>query len=1260
MSKIARARSNVTLANLQTIHEGVNSVKVMWYEAKKPFLHDSSMKTIAFILHLAFFMLLAAPLAGFADPTTRSPSIQRYVSINDSGQVAYVGSYQGADNLYTFQASTPGQLNVLMNPGFEIPDQGISFPSQEITGPMINNASVVVAWRFTGALVEVGELGFGPTEGVACEYIEEWPFTGTPAPSDGLPITDIAMGNGGVSAAYSAGDLFWLNPVGGDQVPSPYVASSPWVIVFGPGNSYPAINNGGVVAFCGIPNGSGGYYLTSSSAQGTAQSYNLPTSTLPYPRISDSGSVVATIANGTSKTLQLFPNPADLTTTTTLISAANGFSEIGMRPCINSAGTIIAFCGDFEGTNALLGTGPGIFALLSTNNTGWTLVRVASVPDDSYIDSNIGVNNVGQIVYKAKNTDGSLGLFTTDVSQSTNSQTNASTIIASTGNDLRNGFTSDLEFYDGLNNFGQVAYWIQTSSGAKIIVQNLPPLPSVQLMDIEVVQAIQDWYDSIPLVANKLTLVRVYLELPQGAESPVTINGAKLTVISNGSKTELTPINPGGEIVVTNYNASLERGQLSQSLNFELPLNLCVGNNVSLEFKWTDGSVVDDEPVYQTGNQAGNEAVNVSFTTVPPIQVKYIFTSWTDTDGITHGPMTSSASELNDRLSSIYPVPSLSGPPLVGTYTWMANPPTTIDDNDKSHLDTLIKQIQKMRNVEIGRNSPIHYYGVVSDIDLGGLGYANDDFATSILASSVGSLPSMPWVYGRNRHAHEIGHNLGRRHAVYKTGTPAPPNQQTEQELGDWGETAPLGAPYFPFMSSATDFEQAGAGSDVLSTIGGNETPTLGPLAQDSNPEIYGWDSHSESVISPLNNYELMGYADRMHSRWISSYTYINLMNAITARFGTPPQTQVGGNYLLVSGSIDLNADIATFDPIYPTSTAVPATNSTSDYAMQIFDSHQSLLLTIPFLPAIPHPDWPAPDTGTNGQFFVWVPFVPDIHSIKVLHGTKVIGSVTAPSHSPMIQLNYPKGGETFSNQAFNVEWTASDVDSNALSYEVEFSPNGGTNWQVLTIDWPTNSYPVNPANLAGTTNGVIRVIASDGFNSSFAQSRPFTVATQPPSVIIEQPGNNSVFTANQEIHFIAEASDLQDGQLSGTNLIWNSSVNGFLGVGPDLVLLPANLKEGMHFITATAIDSKGLTSSSSINISVAHNLPPTVYIQNINGQNMLLWPISVTNYLLTSCTNLSANVWTVVTNLPTSYGAMQSVPLNAMSGSQFFRLELQ
>jgi len=95
-----------------------------------------------------------------------------------------------------------------------------------------------------------------------------------------------------------------------------------------------------------------------------------------------------------------------------------------------------------------------------------------------------------------------------------------------------------------------------------------------------------------------------------------------------------------------------------------------------------------------------------------------------------------------------------------------------------------------------------------------------------------------------------------------------------------------------------------------------------------------------------------------------------------------------------------------------------------------------------------------------------------------------------------------------------------------------------------------------------------------------------FETANQLPTVTITSPDNGTTFTEGDVITFQGEATDPEDGALSGFSLVWISSINGQIGAGKSLNI--STLSVGTHTITMTATDSDGDSPSASINITVS------------------------------------------------------------------------
>ncbi|MEM4336812.1 MAG: hypothetical protein QXG86_02295, partial [Candidatus Woesearchaeota archaeon] len=96
------------------------------------------------------------------------------------------------------------------------------------------------------------------------------------------------------------------------------------------------------------------------------------------------------------------------------------------------------------------------------------------------------------------------------------------------------------------------------------------------------------------------------------------------------------------------------------------------------------------------------------------------------------------------------------------------------------------------------------------------------------------------------------------------------------------------------------------------------------------------------------------------------------------------------------------------------------------------------------------------------------------------------------------------------------------------------------------------------------------------------------------PQVRIEQPRDNEIVLSNLPTYFWGTAIDKEDGILKGSSLVWSSNIDGIIGYGN---FFYTTLSKGSHIITLEATDSKGLSSTYSIHITVIGGTENYVYI---------------------------------------------------------------
>jgi len=127
-----------------------------------------------------------------------------------------------------------------------------------------------------------------------------------------------------------------------------------------------------------------------------------------------------------------------------------------------------------------------------------------------------------------------------------------------------------------------------------------------------------------------------------------------------------------------------------------------------------------------------------------------------------------------------------------------------------------------------------------------------------------------------------------------------------------------------------------------------------------------------------------------------------------------------------------------------------------------------------------------------------------------------------------------------------------------------------------------------------------ITLTATDSDGMTGTDTRSITVSgTQQdnaPVVTIATPTNGSEYGTNSTVTFSGAATDTEDGTVSGTSLVWTSSLDGSLGAGG--FVQETGLSIGSHTIILTATDSDGNTGTDSVGITVSSTPEsPTVTI---------------------------------------------------------------
>lgn len=755
----------------------------------------------------------------------------------------------------------------------------------------------------------------------------------------------------------------------------------------------------------------------------------------------------------------------------------------------------------------------------------------------------------------------------------------------------------------GLNNAGQIAFiarigpissWIgcETPSPPWAVFR-ADPKPA--LLAIEVVQSIQDFNNSIPLIEHKTTLVRAHFShLEPGTNALLAGN-------RNGAALPGSPLHPITGRIPLDPDGKHGRASANGSVFFEIPISWSSGD-VEFEVMLTDPDLVCLE---SAGSAANDCKVDVSFEPVPPPRIRFYSVVWNDA-GTFRKIGQSGAAALANRLTAALPVASVNWDH--GETIWpFVEPP----DGSKL-VRTLGEVLRGLRFIRLAD-------GCTEDAGCTDFYHGGIQFGGAGLASRPGFVgasyvPRGNFGFGRQTHSHELGHNLGLPHAVDSAlGTP------NGRKQGYCGERSDLATPDFPYINTVID-------SGVVA-----QRPTIGPIEGDQNAVVWGVDMDADRLVDPTVDYALMGYCTNARlEQWPSKNNYVAMKNKLqtlavpTTKVTTPP-----GDVRLITGSVDLDDGSVVFDSSLTLSQIpTPSLPAAGDLELRLLDAGGGTIQSV-FVAPRPYED--AADRSI-AHFFVAVPEDAALHSIEALWLGASQAIIAASPGIPEVTIVEPAVGAVLGEDSIVLTWTGTDADGDTLSYLVQYSPDGGATWRSLVADYSGNSVELAHDQFVASDNGQIRVTVSDGFNTASTVRSGFSVSNNAPATYINNPEQGRLYVGTDIIMFQAVALDTEEGNLTGDALVWSSDLDGPLGTGALLELAGSTLSEGVHLITATGTDADGLLGSAQVEIQIAHESPAELVDLAVTiGKTTELIPLNTTVATVLEVTNQGPEVATNV-----------------------------
>lgn len=573
----------------------------------------------------------------------------------------------------------------------------------------------------------------------------------------------------------------------------------------------------------------------------------------------------------------------------------------------------------------------------------------------------------------------------------------------------------------------------------------------IRITGMEITQGIQNASNSLPLVANRSTAVRVSLDTDLNeATGPVT---GVLTVTVDG--TEITP--PGGLRQIKEIDAptSTDKNIEDHTLNFELPVPSGITASSNVDFEVTINYANDTDESNNTFRVDNLIALDVENPRLTYVMIDY-------TPASTGLPNLSDIEEGvgETMVKGVFPVidndPDLYGPatPLAIGFSSDFNGNNLIDTlAESSALMSLLSSIRDLTMLSgTYPLSSTYIYGWLNGSPMNGFGGAG------AVGGFTGYGNTTLTQYQRS-YAHELGHNFGLPHN----------NRTLAPDIG-WDTDARM----------------------------------------ENNPPT----NNTTGRVKPAALVDIMNSGPPANGTWVDASTYtffvnrllINLVLPLTATRQVSPVANINPGrgetaegVLVIQGYV---SDAGNKVDLYPTlrlkaPAMLPPKRETGRFSARITTADGKRQRFF-FDAGVCYEGQAA---LSYGFFELLVPMAPDteVRSVEVfLNETRQKMSELRASPAAKVEILMPKAGGHLAGET-TLSWKTHPATGNKteMRYHVVYSTDEGYNWTPLAANLSENQFTFDADKLppAEVGKGMLKVYACEGLNTSTTVLKGLTIS---------------------------------------------------------------------------------------------------------------------------------------------------------------------
>lgn len=740
-------------------------------------------------------------------------------------------------------------------------------------------------------------------------------------------------------------------------------------------------------------------------------------------------------------------------------------------------------------------------------------------------------------------------------------------------------------------------------------------VPNLAVTAIEVTQGLQDLENKFPLVAGRMTTVRVHGVTTEDGESQGGITGAIQVIrVAGGQQTVLGVLFDQNTTPITFYDGPRRLDQASTPY-FQLPIQWATGTLRIRAWVYAYDPEAANEP-----DQADNLAeVTVSFDGGRPVHL-YYFPLSLEVDGV---PLTVDPfAEYLPQQAHVYrslPVPATFGHPMSAVVSgdgW----DLTEGSETMGAPNTALLEMHELD----GRADNDHYVGLVHpDVPshFGGLAKGKDK---PVLWSKwhSGYNDVFPWTHrGGTILAHELGHNMGIDHAPCEVefGDPYP----GELKGGPIDLTFP-GLYGFPACSLAPQDGQGYMGWDVVWQLTDMTVPPVlsNVPAGDKEP----------NYAYPFMGYRYPGWVDPWHGCLVLHFVEvacdqlalevkdldapsgggdpggiptpgwaipnfdckefsldgkgeIDLCNFTLGPSGDPTASEpaVADGFLLVTGAVNRPKGTGRLDRVLsvPDRTSIEPERAPGGEAVDyvvVLEADRPVAVR----PVVVERSGGGHGAGSDGTewFTVKAPAVPGLTKVSLLAKGAVLATLTPKGEPPSGGIGPVSVGD-----GLTAPLRLGDAEGDRVRGYLQYRPGPGAPWTTVAAGVTGDVALGSIRSLPASDDGQLRLLATDGWSTTQAVVDGVRIPEKGPTVGILSPAEGATQPAGHPLTLMAQALDAEDGFLDGPSVAWRSDRDGDLGRGPALAV--TDLTVGDHVLTVTATDAGGNAASASVPVTI-------------------------------------------------------------------------